>query len=511
MLNVIPPSVRELIDTAAEKYGDKPFISFVRDGETQRRSYRKVQQDSLAICRYIRHLSEKKLHIAIIGKTDYEYLTSLTGILISGNVAVPLSPETSAVEAADLFSRADIDMLIYDAQFAGKIDEIKLIYPNLRFTLDLSDSEKFQEIFNDYTDASEYAHLSDIKVDNDECAIIIFTSGTTGVRKGVMLSTANIVSNIMYEELTFSDEDISLSVLPMYHIFCFSGDYLKNLKEGIGLCLSGSIRDIGSSLARFEPAVMRIVPMIAQSLLQKVRIVQAKNPELDIKEAARVVFGRNMKWIYSGGAYLSPALAEEYDKLGIYLRQGYGMTEAGGRISVPDERTDKASVGRVMSICDIRVRGGEIQFRSPSAMLGYYKMPQETAEALTEDGWYRTGDIGYVTDDRQLFITGRVKNLIILSNGENVSPEELERKIERDPLVEEVVVYAENDVIVAEIYPDLNYAQLNGITEIEEKLNNLISELNSNATSSHVIGMLKVRNTPIEKTTSGKILRHAAD
>lgn len=168
----------------------------------------------------------------------------------------------------------------------------------------------------------------------------------------------------------------------------------------------------------------------------------------------------------SGGAYLDPILAEEFDKLGIMLRQGYGMTEVGCRISVPDRGVSIESVGRVIDICDVRIENGEIQVKTPTIMLGYYKMPEETAKMFTEDGWFKTGDIGYVTEDRQLFITGRVKNLIILSSGENVSPEAIEKKFKKLSLVSEVVVYGEKDHLVAEIYPDFEHAEQEGVKDI---------------------------------------------
>lgn len=506
MVSLTVPTVRQLLDTAAQKYGEKVFISFVRESIVEQRSYNTVRSDSEAICRWIRHFSEQRMHIALIGKTNYEYITCMTGILISGNVAVPFAPDISVQEAAALFKRADIDMLLYEDEFADKAKELAGLCPFIKRIENLGDCARFERIYSEYSEQSEYAHLSDIEVDENECAIIIFTSGTTGVRKGVMLSTKSIVSNIMHEEHSFSDKDIALSVLPMYHIFCFSGDYLMNLMKGVGICLNGDIREICSNLTLFEPVVMRVVPMIAQSLLHRVKAI-AVGQKISEKDAARIVFGKNIKRIFSGGAYLSPTLVDEYGKLGIFLRQGYGMTEAGCRISVPDDNVSKDSVGRVINICDVRIVDGEIQVKTPSVMLGYYKMPDETAEMFTEDGWLRTGDIGYVTDDRQLFITGRVKNLIILSSGENVSPEAIEKKFSSCPLAKEVMVYGERDRIIAEAYPDYHYAQINGIMNVEQQLEQLVDKMNVGAKPSHVIAQLRVRSEPFEKTASGKIKR----
>lgn len=504
------PTVRELLDNGAEKYGDATFIKFIRDGVIEERSFKKVRDDSLAVCRWIRNLSEKRMHIAIIGKSNYEYITCLSGILVSGNVAVPFAPDISVEEAAELFKRADIDMLLYEAEYSESAEKLKELCPFLKFTVNLGDLNEFNRIYNDYSDSSEYAALSDIVVDKNACCVIIFTSGTTGVKKGVELSTLALVGNIMYHDYCtdiFLPNDVSLSVLPMYHIYCFSGDYIKNLKDGLQVCLNGSMMDILNNLKIFEPKVVRVVPMIAQTLLQRVKANLARNKELSVKDAVTQVFGRNIKWLISGGAYLNPELIDEYEKLGIFLRQGYGMTEAGCRISVPDNTASRESVGRVTDVCEVRIQNGEIQVKTPTVMLGYYKMPEETKKMFTEDGWLKTGDIGELTPDNQLFITGRVKNLIILSNGENVSPEAIEKKFADNELVSEVLVYAENDMIVAEIYPDYEYAKLEKIDDIQAELEKSVDRMNKTAKPSHVISRVVVRTEPLEKTGSGKIKR----
>ena len=189
------------------------------------------------------------------------------------------------------------------------------------------------------------------------------------------------------------------------------------------------------------------------------------------------------------------------------LRQGYGMTEVGCRISVPDRGVSIESVGRVIDICDVRIENGEIQVKTPTIMLGYYKMPEETAKMFTEDGWFKTGDIGYVTEDRQLFITGRVKNLIILSSGENVSPEAIEKKFKKLSLVSEVVVYGEKDHLVAEIYPDFEHAEQEGVKDIHAEIERHMDEINAGSKSSHFVSELRFRDEPFEKTSSGKIKR----
>ena len=510
MLNKAVPTVRELIDQAAETYESKAFLKFRRNGVLEERSFRRTQQDALSFCRFIRNISTERMHIALISKSSYEYITCLTGILISGNVAIPFSPDISVKEAAMLFERGDVDLFLYEDAFSEKAEQLKKACPWLVGCVNIGDEESIEQIYADYGADSEYTELSDIQVDPEACAAIIFTSGTTGVRKGVMLSTNALVGNVMYEDYCkdiFRAGDIALSVLPMYHVYCFTGDYLKNLKDGLQVALNGDLRDIVQNLLIFEPRVIRVVPMIASTLLRRVKAIMSKNPDLSPNEAAKMVFGKNIRWLISGGAYLDPALIAEYDKLGIFLRQGYGMTEAGCRISVPDETVSMESVGRVIDICEARIFGGEIQVKTATAMLGYYNMPKETAAMFTHDGWLRTGDIGVLTEDRELFITGRVKNLIILSNGENVSPEAIEKKFNTNPLVREVMAYGERDKIVAEFFPDYAYAEENKIDDVQSSLENLVDAMNLTAKASHVISKVVVRSTPFERTATGKLIR----
>lgn len=505
----VTPTVKQLLCASAEKYGEETFIKFVRNDAVEERSYVRVKTDSEAVCRWLRSISKDRMHVAVVGKTNYEYITCITGVLLSGNVVVPFAPDIAAKEATELFDRADIDMVLYDSAFEQNIDEVRTNCPKIKHAVDLADEHFFADIYEKYSERSEFASLSDYEADPEKCAVIIFTSGTTGIKKGVMLSMNALVGNALYKEYIniFAERTSTLSVLPMHHIYCFSGDYLKNLCDGVQVCLNSNLSEIVTNLQRFEPNAMRVVPMIAQHLLQRIKIVASKNPDMTPAEAAKTVLGRNLNWMTSGGAYLDPILAEEFDKLGIMLRQGYGMTEVGCRISVPDRGVSIESVGRVIDICDVRIENGEIQVKTPTIMLGYYKMPEETAKMFTEDGWFKTGDIGYVTEDRQLFITGRVKNLIILSSGENVSPEAIEKKFKKLSLVSEVVVYGEKDHLVAEIYPDFEHAEQEGVKDIPAEIERNMDKINAGSKSSHFVSELRFRDEPFEKTSSGKIKR----
>lgn len=511
MKDIVIPSIRELFEQAIEKHGDKTFIKYFENNVITKKNYKQVWSDSLAVCRYLRAVSEKPLHIALCGNTSYEYLIFATASFISGSVLVPFAPDISASEATSLFKKADIDLIVHDSMLSNKVDDIINNTGIYLSPIHMTDKSVFNEIVSKYSTDSEYASLSDYEVDMDALALIIFTSGTTGVKKGVMHSTRSFVANTMctdYVDYT-TENDTLLSVLPMYHVFCFSGDYIKNIKDGVTVALNGNMKDLTRNLLVFQPTVMRVVPMIAQTLLRAIKAIHVKNPSFTPRQAAEAVYGKNIKWLLSGGAYLPPELCVEYEHYGIYLRQGYGMSEAGCRITIPDTICSLDSVGRVIDICDARIKGGEIQVNTPSAMLGYYKMPEETKKMFTEDGWLRTGDIGVLCENRELFITGRLKNLIILSSGENVSPEAIEKKFNDIDSISEVLVYAERNMIVADIFPDYTYFEDNKIDNPEEVIISIVKELNKTSKASHTIAKVNVLKTPLEKTASGKIKRKA--
>lgn len=502
------PTIRELLDTAPEKHNDRAFVRFIRNDEIKEKKFSEVRADSLAVMRKLRRDYGEGKHVAIISKSTYEYIAGVTGVLISGNVAIPIDPESTASDAAAIINDSDATVLLYGEEICDRLDEIKSLCPALEDTVLMNESE-FEKIYGEFSASSAYASLSDYEMNPEACALIIYTSGTTGDKKGVMLSGGALVSNVFfepYDDIVFRPDTI-LSVLPLHHIFCFVAGYIGPLKIGNCLCLNGEMRDLFKNLLVFKPGQMRVVPLIAQGILGRIRAVHAKNPHLSPKEAAALVTGGNLDMLLSGGAYLDPAISRAFEQYGIFLRQGYGMSEASAKVTVPDPDCPVESVGRLMSNLDARIVGGEIQIKTPGCMMGYYKRPADTAEVITEDGWLRTGDIGHITEDRVLFVTGRLKNLIILSNGENVSPEGIENRLRCSKLVSEVLVYAEKDVIVAEIFPDMDYAENEGIADIEGALEEITDKYNETALPSHIVARLVVRDTPFPKTSTGKIKR----
>ena len=493
-----PCTVKQLLDYAAEKYSDKDFCKYTEHGNVINVTYKQFRNDSYALCRYIREFTDNKLHIAFIGRTSYEYIVCLTGMLISGNTVVPFSPDTETEEARVLFDDADIDLLFCDEEFSEKAEEIRKVCPALKGIISLGDKKHFRELFRKYSDG-KHSPLSEINCEPDSLALIIYTSGTTGTKKGVMLSQRNLAANSTYDTYAMASDDVSFSILPMHHIFCYSCDVLKTLYDGGALCLNGNMADMFGNFLIFEPTVMRIVPAICKTILMRIRKTHKRNPEMTKREAAETVVGRNFRRMIAGSAFLSSSLIDEFEEYGIIARQGYGMSECSPRITTSDFSDDcKYSNGILTGVDEVRAVDGEIQVRGPSVMMGYYKKPEATKEAFTEDGFLHTGVAGYI-ENGHVYLSGRKKNIIVLSNGENISPEEIENRFADEPLIKEIIIFADSDSLVAEIFPDEKATK--------EDIESIIDRINLTSHTESLIDSFTLRNTPFPKTSTGKIKR----
>lgn len=322
-----------------------------------------------------------------------------------------------------------------------------------------------------------------------------------------MLSHTNLTDNATCMDMGEEVGTISLSVLPIHHAYCFTCDILACLCGGVTCCFNDSIMRLVKNINLFKPQIILLVPMIIESLFYKINELSRANPQVPKKAVAKQILGESLHTIYSGGAYLNPKLIDSFAEFGIDIIQGYGMTEFSPRISANLRGYCKPeSVGVLIPGCTAKIEDGEILVKGKSRMLGYYK--DEEATALALDGeWLRTGDLGYIDDDNFVFITGRKKNLIILANGENVSPEELENKFNGWLVAKELMIYSENGKITAEIYPNSDYVNAMGINDIEAELTAKVDSINADLPLYKRIVKTIVRETEFDKTSSGKIKR----
>lgn len=380
-------------------------------------------------------------------------------------------------------------------------------------------------------------------------SIIIFTSGTTGTSKGVMLSQKNVLSCLCsaLKLIDVSSDDVLVSVLPFHHTYEMTAGILAAYAIGATVCINDNIRNTTRDFKYFKPTILALVPLFVTTLYKKImdtarkkgldktlqRLMKTdrllRHVGIDLRKAffSQITseLGGRLTRIICGGAPMPPDMVEKFSSFGISVSEGYGITECSPVIAVaPFEYTRRGSCGLLLSNMqlyidrdDVHDETGEIIVKGDNVMLGYYKNEAATAEVLSDRGWFRTGDCGYIDSDSYLYITGRKKNVIVLNNGKNVFPEEIEEYLGEIELIKECTVVgrtAEKDGkvnVTAIIFPDYERAKEENITTDEEiniYFRNEIAKLNKRIASFKQIKGIEIRKTPFPKTTTQKIQRY---
>lgn len=498
-------TIRDIIVRSEQEFGAEDAIRYkVKKDVIEAKSYTQLKQDSESFSCVVKALGEQGNKIALTGMTSYPWLVTYLGTVNSGSVAVPLDVSLPAEEMCELIDRADASVFVVDEVRKDVMAIVKKRCPQLKYVISMQQEKSTDEVLSYSELIQEHAGTFDHWANPEALCTIMFTSGTTGKSKGVMLTQRNLAENATCLDMKIPPRTTILSVLPIHHAYCLSMDILKGISLGSIICINDSLIRVAKNMKLFQPDMILMVPLMIETLAKKLEETAGLPKEIVKKE----VFGEKLHTICSGGAYLNPELIDLFESYGITILQGYGMTECAPVISTNlswDLRKD--TVGKLMPNCAAKVVDNEIWVRGSSVMQGYYKMPQETSETLV-DGWLRTGDLGYVDEDNYIHLTGRLKNLIITKNGENVSPEELENKIGSARLVQEILVRDAQGVIEAEIFPDYEYAGKQGITDIRAALQEIIDKYNDEAPAYKKVYSLKVRETEFEKTPSKKIKRY---
>lgn len=511
-MNELRSTIKELLDKSAQNYGTMDAIRYkvksAQEGgkkeiKIEAKTYAQLREDSEYFSAALAELGEQGSHIALLGASSYSWITAYYGIVNSGSVAVPLDANLPAADLCELIDRADVTALVYDET---KADTAVMAAEKCQGLKNIIAMEAESKVVNaqsmwDLIGKKPQAKVNEPKP--EDIATIMFTSGTTGKSKGVMLTHRNLAENATALDMGYEPGTTVLSVLPIHHAYCLSMDILKVNSIGGCICINDSLLRVAKNIKLFEPNMILMVPLMIETLAKKLEEA-AWIPAPLVKTK---VFGKQLHTVCSGGAYLNPAYIEQFKKFGITILQGYGMTECAPVISTNCMAASKpGSIGKCMPNCEAKIVDEEIWVKGSSVMQGYYKMPEETAQTL-EDGWLKTGDLGYIDEEGFLFLTGRKKNLIITPNGENVSPEEIENKLGENRLVQEVLVRETEGVIEAEIFPDYEYAQKKKIKDIQAVLQSIIDDYNKNAPLYKRVFKLTVRETEFEKNTTKKIKR----
>lgn len=498
-------TIRDILVKAEQKFNSKDAIRYkVAKDTIAAKSYADLKADTESFSCVLEALGVQKAHVALTGMTSYPWLVSYFGIVNSGNVAVPLDVSLPMEEMCELIDRSDAVALVVDEIRKDVMLAAKQKCPKLRCIISMQKEVSDEEALSFGALLKEHKGSYDYKPEPEDLATIMFTSGTTGKSKGVMLTHRNMAENATCFDMKFPERSVLLTVLPIHHAYCLSMDILKGISLGSIICINDSLIRMAKNIKLFQPNVILMVPLMIETMAKKLQDVAGLPPEI----VKREVFGEQFHTICSGGAYLSPAMLDLFKTYGIDILQGYGMTECAPVISTTMSwNIKKGSVGQLIPNCEAKVVDEELWVRGSSVMQGYYQMPEETKETLV-DGWLRTGDLGYVDEEGFVYLTGRKKNLIITKNGENVSPEELENRLSESPLIQEVLVRESEGVIEAEIFPDYEYTEKKNISDIQAALQELIDNWNKQAPAYKKIYRLKVRETEFAKTPSKKIKRY---
>lgn len=537
------PLVRDLKDMISQKKERKPdAIAFTYSkgrNQTVKKTYKKFYDEVNALGTWMHKQDLQGKHIAVFGKNSYEWLVVFFAIVCGGGVAVPIDKELPAEEIKNLLIRADVQTIIYSKSYKEAADNIVEVLlqtteqknENVFTAYSMADLESFimegEELI-----VSGYHLFIDYQIDRKKMCCIMFTSGTSGNSKGVMLSHENIAEDINSSCRLFVLEGNTIAVLPFYHAFGLVVAVFMVFHYGYTIYINRSLKMIQKDLQIAKPQTMFLVPVFVETFHKQIWTTAKKDGKekllkrmmqlsdfmlklgVDLRKklfaSVHQAFGGETEYIICGGAPLGVQYIKEFRSWGIEILNGYGTTECAPCAAVNRNHYHKdGTVGVAVPGIHMNIgEDGEVFIKGPIVMQGYYKDDDATNEVL-DDGWYATGDLGFVDEDGFLTLTGRKKNLIILSNGENISPEELESDFLKYEAVQEVLVYEQNQMIVAEICPDTDYLKENASDgTIEEYFDRIRSEVNRNRPIYKQVGEISLRDSEFPKNTSKKILRY---
>ena len=546
-------NVREVIERTAEIYSDRYAYSYrekPHDKEAVKVSFPKLRDDVRALASELIARGAAGKRCVVVGKLSYSWVTMYFAVLSIGAVLVPLDRDWLAHDLADTAKRADADFLFIDGDLKEKAEAITAatgIEKAYFMTGDEGETvDSLMALGKEKYDLDPDKYL-DAKIDREALALLVFTSGTTGKGKGVMLSQKNIISDMtdVIQYIDFGRKTVG--VLPPHHTYGSSVMLLGHALIGAEVYISAGLKYVVKEFKEEKPEHLILVPLYLETFYRKMQAgIKEKGKEklvgimmklsgalrrigIDLRKkffsSLREALGGEVKMIITGGAPINAEIISFFDAIGIATLNGYGITECAPIIAVNRSRNIvKGTVGQPLDIDTVKIDEpnedgeGEILVKGDNVMLGYYKDEDATRDAFDEDGYFKTGDYGKITKEGAIAITGRKKNLIILSNGKNVYPEEIENEFVAVPGVIDVIVYEgqskrgmEHNQVVLEIYPDKEFLEKNGIEDANKYFHKFVDDYNRTAVPYKKIGILKVREEEFPKNTLRKILRFKLD
>ena len=540
---------KEMMDIAVRETPDRAALRYKSRGTVKDVTYAELERRTDALGSALASLGYKDCHFAILSENSYKWILTYIMILKGEGVVVPIDKELSDDEAVNLINMGDAKVLFFSNAKKKNVEQNRDRLKGVELFVNLddhADGEWYRSLYRlteqgDVLVNAGYSDYLNASNRRDDLKMIVFTSGTTGVAKGVMLSLRNMTSMVYYGLQMITVFTVGLSVLPYHHTYEAICDILPSLHKHCTICVNENLRAVSENLKLYKPDYIMLVPVFVEffynaiwkkaekagkaaalrNLIKTSNALRRAGIDMRRKLFANIHegFGGNIKMIVTGGAPIREELGEFFDSVGINLMNGYGITECSPMLAVNrNEYSDYRTVGLPVPCTEVRIEDpdeagdGEVVARGDTVMLGYYKNPKATAEVM-RGGWFHTGDIGHFNSDGRLVITGRKKNLIVLKNGKNVYPEEIEEYLLSSPLIAEVVVYGERDGsgqetgLLAEIYPDPDRTKDMTDKEKEEAIRADVKKIMEPHASYKHINSIVLRDREFDKTTSKKIKR----
>lgn len=556
--------MRDLLNQSVNLYGDRnAFLVRSSGSEYTGISYSRFKQDVDCLGTALTGLGLIGMHIAVMSENRYEWCVSYLSTVNGAGVIVPIDKELKQDEVENLLKTSDASAIIYSSKYHECIKSISRKLPDMKFLINMDSDENtdsvlsFQMLLKKGRQmiADGDRSFVDAVIDPYKMSILLFTSGTTGHAKGVMLSHHNICSNItsVRSVVYFDDHDTSLSILPLHHTYECTCGFLTLIYSGSTVAFNEGLKHIGKNLKEAAPSVLILVPLLMESMYRKVWEQAAKKTggtailKLAIKLSNTLLnvfnidirrelfkkihdnFGGRLRIIIIGAAAIDPEVSKAFRAFGISVLQGYGLTECSPLVTGNrDSAFVDSSIGLPIPGVEIKINNpdnngaGEILVKGENVMLGYYNNDNATDNCM-KNGWFHTGDIGYYDKDGFYYITGRSKNVIVTKNGKNIFPEEVEAYLNKSPYVQESLVWGKLDErsgethVTAQILPNLDFIRdkLRLPHVSKEDIMKLLSEAVKSA-NTHMplykhIREFSIRETEFMKTTTQKIKRYAEE
>lgn len=545
-------TIKELLKYAVDEAGEK--IAFKYKDENDKKkvkeiTYKQFEKDTEEIGTALCCLGMADKKVAIIGENSYKWLTVYLSMLKSLGVFVPIDRELPIQDIIKVLIHSDSEVLFYQGRYEEMIPEIKKEVPNIKFFIGLDKTNQEGNILS-YDDFKEngkkvleegstiYTSMQD---DVNNLKMLVYTSGTTGEPKGVMLTEHNLVS-VAYFGLQIADiGEVALSVLPYHHTYEAVAGILVQLHNHSTICINDSLKNVLKNINFFKPDFIYLVPAFTEVFYKNIWNTAAKQGKdkilkiiiplsnylrkigIDLRpilfKSIHEALGGNLKEIVCGGAPIRPEIGKFFNDIGIILLNGYGITECSPLVSVNRIKfNDSSTVGVVLPCCEVKLENinedgnGEICVKGDIVMKGYYK-DQERTDRVLKDGWFNTEDYGKFNDKGQLIINGRKKNIIVLDNGKNIYPEEIENYILSIPYVKEVIVKSQKNksgqetALIAEVFLNQEILEDMNINNINQTLKQDIQKVTENLPIYKKISDIEIRKEEFEKTTTNKIKR----